>query len=98
MSPSLILYMTDEIIPPVGINLMVFISFLLVCFLHNTGSFTGTGDATAALMLAWVHLLTQQSAHINSNDTSNKEEEAEGMKSPVSAALLNSLATVKVCN
>lgn len=59
------------------------------------GSFTGTGDATAALMLAWVHILTQQSAHIKSNDTSNKED--GGINGPISTALLNSLATVKVC-
>eukprot|EP01032_Pedospumella_encystans_P011726 gene11726-13616_t len=57
------------------------------------GSFTGTGDATAALMLAWVHILTQQSAHINNNDTSNKED--GGINGPISTALLNSLATVK---
>eukprot|EP00598_Pedospumella_elongata_P001488 CAMPEP_0184979532 /NCGR_PEP_ID=MMETSP1098-20130426/9789_1 /TAXON_ID=89044 /ORGANISM="Spumella elongata, Strain CCAP 955/1" /LENGTH=390 /DNA_ID=CAMNT_0027502853 /DNA_START=122 /DNA_END=1294 /DNA_ORIENTATION=+ len=57
------------------------------------GSFTGTGDATAALMLAWVHILTQQSAHINSNNTSSKVD--GGINSPVSVALLNSLATVK---
>eukprot|EP01032_Pedospumella_encystans_P011641 gene11641-13526_t len=57
------------------------------------GSFTGTGDATAALMLAWVHILTHQSAHINSNNTLSKED--GGMSNPISTALLNSLATVK---
>ena len=46
-------------------------------------------------MLAWVHILTQQSAHINSNNTTSKREDG-GMNSPVSVALLNSLATVKV--
>lgn len=48
------------------------------------GHYTGTGDATAALMLAWVHLLRQ---------AQSGEGRAE---EPHSGALLRALATVKV--
>lgn len=64
----------------------------------DTGHYTGTGDATTALMLAWVHILrsersTQQPGRPDSGEGSAA---SEGIDGPYSRALQCALATVKV--
>jgi hypothetical protein len=59
-----------------------------VCVRKVDGAYTGTGDATAALMLGWVHLLLSQGAAATATPT--------GGADPIHTALLHALATVKV--
>ena len=47
-------------------------------------------------MLAWVHLLTQELSSAGSGSGSAGASSSEGVDGPISTALRNSLATVKV--
>jgi hypothetical protein len=63
----------------------------------TTGQYTGTGDATAALMLAWVHvLLKEQQQSGQEGSRSPGGEGVQELNNPYSRALQHTLATVKV--
>jgi pyridoxal/pyridoxine/pyridoxamine kinase len=63
----------------------------------TAGQYTGTGDATAALMLAWVHVLLKEQQQSGQEGPSRTGEEVhEELNNPYSRALQHALATVKV--
>jgi pyridoxal/pyridoxine/pyridoxamine kinase len=63
----------------------------------TAGQYTGTGDATAALMLAWVHvLLKEQQQGGQEGPSRTGGEGVQELNSPYSRALQHALATVKV--
>ena len=65
---------------------------------NYSGNYTGTGDVTAALMLAWVHTLTNSDSKSSSGPARQQagDHSLGDCASSHSAALRNALATVRV--